>query len=87
VVSLFSSGCASAGSSGERTIDSRSVEATVQSALVKQGFPNPALSCPDGQPLRRDYIFDCTVAGAGTTTKMRITEDDAEGHFHFEPSE
>lgn len=83
VVVLAVSGFAivSAAHNSGSTFDRTAVEQGITSGLDQRGVSGATVSCPDKQPLKAGYIFDCDVSGTSTLTKVRVTEDDNQGHF------
>ena len=42
------------------------------------------VTCPDSEPVKKGYIFDCTATDStGVARIVRITEDDDQGHFTY----
>lgn len=45
-----------------------------------------AVVCPQDPLMKKDYIFDCSMAGYpdSSISHVRVTEDDDLGHYHYE---
>lgn len=57
------------------------VARTTQSAA---GVAPSAVHCPDGQPVRAGYSFECTADLEGQSLTYTVTEQDDQGNLHFE---
>jgi hypothetical protein len=66
---------------------SSSIQDALQSRLGSLGLDGSEITvdCPDA-PMKSGYVFDCDLSGYpdGFYTHLRVTEDDASGHFHYE---
>lgn len=65
------------GCGGGKTIDAPKAQDYIKANLVKQGVPNPSVSCPPGVAVHKDKVFDCAATSAGqkVTFTLRILDD------------
>ena len=77
-ISLSLSGCAALG--GTFIPDIPSMEKAIEEQI---GMP-VTIECPADIPLQKGKITDCTVTDGTVTKYVRLTQDDAEGHFTWE---
>jgi hypothetical protein len=69
-----------AGSSGGSSYSGTDLAADVTRTLSDNGFTATDVSCPDVTPAK-DKIADCEATVDGETSGIRVTFQDADGHF------
>jgi hypothetical protein len=69
--------------SAEAKVDAADWEKKISASLAENGAEGITVDCPDGEPMKDGYVFDC-VASDGTNKRIvRVTQDDAHGRFRY----
>lgn len=67
-----------------RSLDTAGIAAAIQAHQTSSPGQDATVTCPPSEPFQTGKIFDCTLVNNGTTVLVRVTEDDAEGHYHWQ---
>lgn len=71
------------------TVDPASVGTVIEQEIRNATTISINVTCPSGIPMETGRIFDCIAAPLvpdGSSEDLRVTEDDAHGHFHWQPT-
>lgn len=66
-------------------LDVVQVEQEIATQLQAITAETTAVECPPEVPMRKGKIFDCAARDVTGEVQIRVTLDDDEGHFSFEP--
>jgi hypothetical protein len=64
--------------------DSSSIESTISNNLSQTAGTSVTVTCPSNQPVKTNFIFDCTATDTTGSLIVRVTENDNQGHVTWE---
>ncbi len=67
-----------------QTVDQADWARKIGQAMTEQVGQRVTVTCPEGQPIRQGYIFDCVASDGAEKRIVRVTQDDDQGHFTWQ---